>query len=79
MSEIQPHIREFLSRHQPGDVVQGTVVNVAPFGAFVEVADDVRGLVHVSETTESLTPGTHVEATILDIDVDNGRMSLRPT
>jgi small subunit ribosomal protein S1 len=43
---------EFFSHHKVGDVVQGKVVRVTNFGAFVELAEGIEGLVHVSELDE---------------------------
>jgi small subunit ribosomal protein S1 len=43
---------EFFSHHKVGDVVQGRVVRVTNFGAFVELAEGIEGLVHVSELDE---------------------------
>jgi small subunit ribosomal protein S1 len=40
---------EFFSRHNVGDVVEGKVVRMTNFGAFVELADGIEGLIHVSE------------------------------
>ncbi len=40
---------EFFSHHKVGDVVEGKVVRLTNFGAFVELADGVEGLIHVSE------------------------------
>jgi small subunit ribosomal protein S1 len=40
---------EFFSRHNVGEVVEGRVVRLTNFGAFVELADGVEGLIHVSE------------------------------
>jgi small subunit ribosomal protein S1 len=40
---------EFFSHHNVGDVVEGKVVRMTNFGAFVELADGIEGLVHVSE------------------------------
>jgi small subunit ribosomal protein S1 len=40
---------EFFSRHNVGDIVEGRVVRLTNFGAFVELADGVEGLIHVSE------------------------------
>jgi small subunit ribosomal protein S1 len=44
---------EFFSQHQVGDVVEGKVVRLTNFGAFVELADGIEGLIHVSEFDES--------------------------
>jgi len=50
LKQLQPDIWEtFFSRVQKDDVVRGTVLRLAPFGAFVELAESVEGLCHVSE------------------------------
>lgn len=49
-----------------------------PFGAFVELADGVHGLLHESEWTEPPGLGAPVEAQILAVDPDRARLSLRP-
>ena len=70
---------DFLAGRRAGDVLDGTVVSVVPFGAFVEVADGVHGLVHDSEWTgEAPAPGTALRVEVLDVDVANARISLRP-
>ncbi len=43
---------EFFSQHQIGDVVNGKIVRVTNFGAFVEVSEGVEGLCHVSELSD---------------------------
>lgn len=66
------------------DVIEGTVVRLANFGAFVEIAPDVQGLVHISEIDhkhigtpgEVLEPGQQVSVKILGIDEENERVSL---
>ena len=40
---------EFFSQHQVGDTVEGKVVRLTNFGAFVELAEGIEGLIHVSE------------------------------
>ncbi|MBI2222132.1 MAG: 30S ribosomal protein S1 [Acidobacteria bacterium] len=40
---------EFFSQHKVGEIVEGKVVRVTNFGAFVELADGIEGLIHVSE------------------------------
>ena len=70
---------DFLARRTAGEVIDGTVVSVVPFGAFVEVADGVHGLVHESEWRGPVpAPGTALRVEVLDVDVANARMSLRP-
>jgi small subunit ribosomal protein S1 len=68
-----------------GARVTGKVVNLTDYGAFVELEPGVEGLIHVSEMSWSkrvkhpskvLQVGQDVEALILDIDLDNRRISL---
>ncbi|SMO37351.1 SSU ribosomal protein S1P [Saccharicrinis carchari] len=68
-----------------GDVVKGKVVVMADYGAFVEIAPGVEGLIHVSEMSWSqhlrsaqdfLKVGDEVDATILTLDRDERKMSL---
>src|ERR671910_345384 len=44
---------EFFTQHHVGDVVEGKVVRVTNFGAFVELAEGIEGLIHVSEFDDS--------------------------
>ena len=72
------------SFHNVNDVAEGTVVRVAEFGAFVQLASGVEGLVHVSEISnehikhpkDALEVGQNVEVRILDIKPGDQRMSL---
>ena len=68
-----------------GDTVKGKVVAIADYGAFVEVAHGVEGLVHVSEMSwsprlhsaqEFLKVGDEVEAVVLTLDREGRKMSL---
>ena len=68
-----------------GDKVKGKVVVIADYGAFIEVADGVEGLIHVSEMSWSthlrsaqdfVTVGDEVEAVILTLDRETRKMSL---
>ena len=68
----------FFDRRAVGDVLDGNVVSVEPFGAFVELADGVHGLLHESESTQQYAPGEPVRVEILAIDPDRGRLGLRP-
>ena len=53
MKQLQPDVWEtFFEQHRIGDVVHGKVLRVAQFGAFVELAEGVEGLCHVSEATD---------------------------
>ncbi|KJD34851.1 30S ribosomal protein S1 [Tamlana sedimentorum] len=68
-----------------GDKVKGKVVVIADYGAFIEVADGVEGLIHVSEMSWSthlrsaqdfVAVGDEVEAVILTLDREDRKMSL---
>ena len=53
MKQLQPDVWEtFFEQHRIGDVIHGKVLRVAQFGAFVELAEGVEGLCHVSEATD---------------------------
>jgi small subunit ribosomal protein S1 len=55
---------EFFSHHKVGDIVEGKIVRLTNFGAFVELAEGIEGLVHVSELDEKRidNPETHFKA-----------------
>lgn len=67
-----------------GEVIEGTVVRLTNFGAFVEIQPGVQGLVHISEISHShigtpgevLQPGEAVSVKILSVDPENERISL---
>ncbi len=67
-----------------GDVVQGTVTKITSFGAFVELANGIDGLVHISQISEDridkvkdvLKPGQQVTARVIKIDRDERRLGL---
>lgn len=71
-------------KYKVGMVVEGHVVRVAPFGAFIELEPGVDGLAHISQLSfkhvskveEVLTAGQEVKAKIIDIDFDRKRLSL---
>ena len=68
----------------PGDVLTGTVVRLAPFGAFVHLPVGLDGLVHLSELShqhiaspqEVVAPGQEVQVKVLQVDVEKRRISL---
>ncbi len=76
--------RQFARKHNVGDVIEGRVTKLVPFGAFVEVDDAIEGLVHISELADHHVEraedvvGVHdrVEVRIIDIDLDRRRISL---
>lgn len=69
---------------QPGMVLQGTVSNVAQFGAFVDLGVHQDGLVHVSQLSnkfvsdarEVVKTGDVVKVRVLEVDLQRGRISL---
>lgn len=75
---------QFASTHQVGDVLDGQVVRLMDFGAFVEVAAGVEGLVHLSELSwdykakldEVVSEGQTVRVRILSMDNKNHRLAL---
>ncbi|MBD5327988.1 MAG: 30S ribosomal protein S1 [Bacteroides sp.] len=86
LKQLQPHPWDALDANlQVGDKVTGRVVVMADYGAFVEVAPGVEGLIHVSEMTWSqhvrsaqdfLKVGDEIEAVILTLDREERKMSL---
>src|ERR671925_123861 len=76
---------DFFSRHQVGSKITGKVRNLTEFGAFVEVEEEIDGLIHISDMSwskrikhpsEVLKKGDVVEAMVLNIDAENQRLSL---
>ena len=67
-----------------GTVLTGKVVRIAPFGAFVALADGVDGLVHISQISwehidkveDALAIGQEVQVKVLEVDEDRKRISL---
>lgn len=67
-----------------GDIIEGKVVRIVDFGAFVEIEPGIDGLVHISQISqkhiakveEALTIGQIIKAKITEIDTDNKKISL---
>ena len=86
LKQLQPHPWDKLDENlKVGDKVSGKVVVMTDYGAFVEIAPGVEGLIHVSEMSWSqhlrsaqdfLKVGDEVEAVILTLDRDERKMSL---
>ena len=86
LKQLTPHPWEALDPNlKVGDKVKGRVVVMADYGAFVEIAPGVEGLIHVSEMSwsqhlrsaqEFLKVGDEVEAVILTLDREERKMSL---
>src|SRR5215472_11586336 len=76
---------ELADRYPVGSKIQGKVRNLTEFGAFVEVEEEIDGLIHISDMSwskrikhpsEVLKKGDVVEAMVLNIDAENQRLSL---
>ena len=86
LKQLTPHPWEALDPNlKVGDKVKGRVVVMADYGAFVEIAPGVEGLIHVSEMSwsqhlrsaqEFMKVGDEVEAVILTLDREERKMSL---
>lgn len=72
------------TRFKVGDLVKGTVAKIASFGAFVQLQDDIDGLVHISQLSENhvskvkdvLNVGDDVEARVIKVDKVERRIGL---
>ena len=76
------HIEE---KYPPGTLVHGKIVNLLPYGAFIELEPGIEGLIHVSEMSwvknvtdpsEVVQKGDEVDAIVLSIQKDEGKISL---
>ena len=86
LKQLTPHPWDALDENlKVGDTVKGKVVVIADYGAFVEIAPGVEGLIHVSEMSWSqhlrsaqdfLKVGDEVEAKVLTLDREERKMSL---
>jgi len=77
--------RDALTDYPVGALVQGTVSRVQPFGAFIELAPGVDGLVHISELgagrrishpQDVVSVGDQVQARVLSVDMEKHRIGL---
>lgn len=86
MKQLTPHPWDSLPTEiEVGSRVKGKIVNVADYGAFLEIQPGVEGLIHVSEMSWSqhlrnpqdfISIGDELEAVVLTIDRDDRKMSL---
>ncbi|TNF04429.1 MAG: 30S ribosomal protein S1, partial [Deltaproteobacteria bacterium] len=86
LKQVQPNPwEEAREKYQPGTKVSGEIVSVKDYGVFIELADGIEGLIHVSEMSwtgkiknpaKHFNAGENVEAQVLDVDVENKRISL---
>ncbi len=73
------------NKYPVGEKIKGKVVNIVPYGAFIELEKGVEGLIHISEfswtrrishPSEMLAIGDIVEAVVLSLDVNNQKIAL---
>lgn len=76
---------EIEKRYPIGTRVSGKIVNLVPYGAFIEIEPGIEGLIHVSEMSwtanisdpsEVVKKGDDVEAIVLGVQIDEGKISL---
>ncbi|MGI5922560.1 MAG: 30S ribosomal protein S1 [Lentisphaeria bacterium] len=86
LRQTQPNPWEVIKERYPkGTRIKGKVRNMTGYGAFVQIQDDIDGMIHVSDMSwirkinhpsEVLQKGMEVEAVILDVDAEHQRISL---
>lgn len=73
------------AKYPPGTRIRGKIVNLLPYGAFIEIEAGIEGLIHVSEMSwvknvtdpsEVVKKGDEVEAVVLSIQKEEGKISL---
>ena len=72
------------SKYAVGEIVTGRVARMTDFGAFIELDKGIDALLHVSQISKDhvnkpsdvLEPGQEIEARVVDLDVDNHKISL---
>ena len=76
---------EVKAKYPPGTKLRGEIVNMADYGAFVDLGDGIEGLIHVSEMSwtkrvkhpsQLVKVGDEVDVVVLEIDASNRRISL---
>ncbi|MBL7127927.1 MAG: 30S ribosomal protein S1, partial [Ignavibacteria bacterium] len=86
LKQLQPHPWDNIEeKFNIGDKVSGKVVSLTEYGAFIEIEKGIEGLIHISEMSwtqhitnpsQMVTMGQVVEAQILNIDLENRKLSL---
>ncbi|HET57442.1 MAG TPA: 30S ribosomal protein S1 [Deltaproteobacteria bacterium] len=85
VKQLEPNPWELLrEKYGVGGVITGVVTNVTDFGVFVEIEEDIEGLVHISEISKNrikaasdvLHEGDTVTAIIKSIDMENQKVAL---
>ncbi|SMC09333.1 30S ribosomal protein S1 [Nitratiruptor tergarcus] len=68
---------------EPGDVINVTISNIEPYGAFVDLGNDIEGLLHISEMTwekkpkhpsEYVKEGEQIDVEVTEIDIENRKL-----
>jgi (E)-4-hydroxy-3-methyl-but-2-enyl pyrophosphate reductase (IPP and DMAPP forming) len=75
---------DFEENYHEGDVVPAKIMSLTPFGAFAQVANNIDGLIHVSQishdhidrVSDVLEPGQVVDVKIIEIDIEHRRVGL---
>jgi len=83
--ELEIARKQFMETLKPGDVLDGEVTRIMPFGAFVALSPGVEGMVHVSEIgwsrtaapEDTLQPGSRLRVKVLGIDTPPGAKQTR--
>jgi len=85
IKDLMPDVwQEFSRRYRVGDILEGKIVRLADFGAFVELSEGVEGLVHISEMAherlekpgDKFQPGQSVRVKILRVDPEERKIGL---
>lgn len=85
IKDLEPNAWDrFVSEHKPGDIVRGKIARFANFGAFVELADNLEGLCHISELSDERVEkpedvvklGQEMDFKILRIDPESKKIGL---
>ena len=79
-----PWTEQIPTHYQPGMIVQGKVTKITNFGVFVELEDDLEGLLHISELADHKVENPHdvvqdgqeVEVKILRVDLNDRKIGL---
>ncbi|WP_420422280.1 30S ribosomal protein S1 [Simkania sp.] len=76
---------EIEKKYPPGTLIHGKIVNLVPYGAFIEIEPGIEGLIHVSEMSwvknvtdpsEVVNKGDELEAVVLSVQKEDGKISL---
>ncbi len=86
LKQVQPNPWDLaVDKYKIGEKISGKVVSVKDYGVFIELSDGIEGLIHVSEMSwtqkikhpsQLVKEGDDLEAQILEVDVENKRISL---